>query len=104
MATSLCWGFLKSTVSKEAVEMKLEDMNTDKRPITDPEEFYQEVVVPSGLFEQARELFPRYNNRQSLQASDWIMTSLEDGRDLANDPNWAEIRDEVYDMVVAGLT
>ncbi len=74
------------------------------KKITDPEEFYQEVVVPSGLFEEARQLFPRYNGPQSLQASDWIMTSLEDGLDLDNDQNWEAMRDEVYDKVVAGLT
>lgn len=72
--------------------------------ITDPEEFYQEVVVPSGLFEQAYELFPGYNNRQSLQASDWIITQIEDSIFEPGDPNWEAMRDEVYDMVVAGLT
>lgn len=72
--------------------------------ITDPEEFYQEIVVPSGLFEQARELFPRYNNRQSLDASDWIITQIEDAVFEPGDPKWEAMRDEVYDMVVAGLT
>jgi hypothetical protein len=74
------------------------------KKITDPEDFYQEILLPSGLFEQAYELFPRYNGPQSIDASDWIMTSLEDGLDLENDPNWAAMRDEVYDKVVAGLT
>jgi hypothetical protein len=74
------------------------------KKITDPEDFYQEIVVPSGLFEEVHRLFPRYNSSQSLQASDWIITSLEDGLDLANDPNWADMRDDVYDKVVAGLT
>jgi hypothetical protein len=71
---------------------------------TDPEEFYQEVVVPSGLFEQAYELFPNYNNRQSLQASDWIITQIEDAVFEQGDPKWEAMRDEVYDMIVAGLT
>ena len=34
----------------------------------DPEEFYQDVVVTSGLFEEARELFPRYNTTKSAIA------------------------------------
>jgi len=72
--------------------------------ITDPEEFYQEVVVPSGLFEQAYELFPDYNRGQSLDASDWIITQIEDAVFEPGDPHWENMRDEIYDMVVAGLT
>ena len=72
--------------------------------ITDPEDFYQEIVIPSGLFEEAYELFPRYNGPQSINASEWIMTSLEDGLDLEGNPEWEAMRDEVYDKVVAGLT
>jgi hypothetical protein len=70
----------------------------------DPEEFYQEVVVPSGLFEQAYELFPGYNSWQSIDASAWIISQIEDTLFEPNDPQWAAMRDEVYDMVVAGLT
>jgi hypothetical protein len=72
--------------------------------VPDPEEFYQDVVIPSGVFEQAYGLFPKYNNRQSLDASDWIMRQIEDGLDLESNPRWEAIRDEVYDKVVAGLT
>lgn len=72
--------------------------------ITDPEEFYQDVVIPSGLFEEAYELFPLYNSSQSIQASDWIITQLEDALFEDDDPNWANMRDDVYDKVIAGLT
>lgn len=84
--------------------MNLNELRQQAKQITDPEEFYQEVVLAAGLFEQAYELFPRYNGPQSIDASEWIMTSLEDGLDLELDPNWANMRDEIYDKVVAGLT
>lgn len=74
------------------------------RQITDPEEFYQEVLIPSGLFEEVYELFPDYNRSQSMQAADWIITQIEDAIFEDGDPNWANMRDEVYDKVVAGLT
>lgn len=72
--------------------------------VVDPEEFYQEVVVPSGLFEQAYELFPGYNSRQSIDASDWIITQIENAIFEPGDPQWEIMRDEIYDKVVAGLT
>jgi hypothetical protein len=73
-------------------------------PNMTPEEFYQEIVVPSGLFEEARELFPYYNSRQSIDASEYIMDHIEQGLDMENDPRWPNWRDEIYDMVIAGLT
>jgi len=66
------------------------------------EEFYQDVVVTSGLFEEARELFPKYNTTQSAIAADWILTRLFDT--FGDDPKWEAISDEIYDKIVAGLT
>jgi len=74
------------------------------RPNMTAEEFYQEIVLESGLFEEAYELFPLYNSRQSIDASEYIMNHIEQGLDMENDPRWPDWRDEVYDMVVAGLT
>lgn len=74
------------------------------KPSITADEFYQEIVLESGLFEEAYELFPFYNSRQSIDASQYIMDQIEQGLDLENDPRWPDLRDEVYDMVVAGLT
>jgi NTP pyrophosphatase (non-canonical NTP hydrolase) len=74
------------------------------KPNITADEFYQEIVLESGLFEEAYELFPFYNSRQSMDASAYIMDQIEQGLDLENGPRWPDLRDEVYDMVVAGLT
>jgi hypothetical protein len=68
----------------------------------DPEEFYQNVVVTSGLFEEAHELFPKYNSTQSTIAADWILMRLVDT--FGDDPRWGTLSDDVYDKIVAGLT
>ena len=67
------------------------------RFITDPEEFYEEIIIPSGLFEEAYELFPNYNSSQSVDASEWMIQQIEDTLFDEGDPNWANMRDEVYD-------
>ena len=74
------------------------------KPNMTAEEFYQEIVLESGLFEEAYELFPLYNSCQSSDASAYIMDHIEQGLDLESDLRWYDLRDEVYDMVVAGLT
>jgi hypothetical protein len=100
---------------KGDTEMRLSQMNGGNQidrarqfiaehPDMTPEQFYQEVLLSLGLFEEAYELFPYYNSKQSLDASDWIMTQVEDNLFEEGDPLWATLRDEVYDMVVAGLT
>jgi hypothetical protein len=81
--------------------MKLNEMNGGS--FTDPEEFYQEVVVSSGLFEKARQRFPGYNNTQSIDAAEWMMDEIE-CMFSPGDVNWANMRDEVYDKIIAGLT
>jgi hypothetical protein len=85
------------------MNMKLEEM-VGKLVITDPEEFYQEVIVPSGLFERAYSIFPDYNRRESIQASEWIINQIENNFFKPGDPQWEAMRDEVYDKVIAGLT
>lgn len=84
--------------------MKLNEMSGDNRQITDPEEWYQEILIPSGLFERAYTLFPDYNSSQSIDASDWIIRQIEQTFFKPGDPVWENMRDEVYDKVVAGLT
>jgi hypothetical protein len=100
--------------------MKLNEMNSEFRPaigtakayidavledrqFTDPEDFYQDAVVASGLFDEATQLFPGYNNTQSTDAAEWMMDQIED-LFVPGDANWASMRDEVYDKIMAGLT
>lgn len=75
--------------------------------ITDPQEFYDEVVVPSGFCEQAREIFPGYNNRQADDAACWIVYKVEESIDVDSDPKWSNLismRDDIFEMIIAGLT
>jgi hypothetical protein len=69
-----------------------------------PEEFYDEIVVPSGLFEKAGELFPYYNSTQCVEATEYIIDHIEQNFGLANNPIWLDRRDDIYEMIVAGLT
>lgn len=77
-------------------------MTAEKQIPTDAEQFYQEIVLPAGLFEQVYEHYPHYNGWQCCQAADWIVCQLDDK--YKNDPVWEAIRDDVYDKIVAGLT
>ena len=70
--------------------------------LADAETFYQENVVPSGLFEQVYEHYPHYNTWQSCEATDWIMSQLDDKYEDAT--GWEDIRGEICDKVLAGLT
>jgi hypothetical protein len=75
--------------------------------ITDPQEFYDEIVVPSGFFEKAREIFPDYNNRQSDAAACWIVYMVEESIDVDADLKWSNLvsmRDDIFEMIIAGLT
>jgi len=83
--------------------MKLNEMSGNPQ-ITDPEEWYQEILLPSGIMNQACEIFPDYNSSQSLDASDWIVSQIERKFFKPGDPVWENMRDEVHDQIVAGLT
>lgn len=74
------------------------------RKITDAEEFYQEVIIPSGLFEEVYELYPDYNRSQSDAAADWILRQIEDAIFEEGDPNWENMKGDLYDKILAGLT
>ena len=89
--------------------MRLREMADDSlnpilagRTITDPEEFYQNALLQSDLFDRACKLYPDYNGSQSLDAADWIVDQIESV--LGGNANWENMRDEVYDKIVAGLT
>ena len=80
----------------------------EQNPVIEAERFYQEAVVSSGLFEEAYELFPRYNSTQAADAADWMMQQLES---FLFNPCRSDVefgfdtfRDDVYEMIIAGLT
>lgn len=64
-------------------------------------------ILDTDYFEQAYELFPKYNWDQASEATDFIMEQVElhliTDRELKN---WDKtgLREEVSEMVFAGLT
>lgn len=70
----------------------------------DPYEFYQEIIIPSGLFDQAIDIFPGYNSDQSLDAADWMITQIENSVFSPDDPIWESIIDDIYEYIINGLT
>ena len=75
------------------------------KPFAYAEDFYQEVVVESCVFAEACKLFPGYNGRQSIEAAEWMMNQIDDGsKDQPGCADWVRLKDEVLEMIVAGLT
>jgi len=52
-----------------------------------------------ALFKRAYEIFPDYNSDQAQDAADWIFDRLVPADDLPE-----KERDELYEMIMAGLT
>lgn len=71
-------------------------------------QFYEETILNrtnaegETLFDTVHRIYPEYNTHQAPQATDYMIHML--AAEFGEQPYWSEIEDELYEMIIAGLT